>query len=73
MIDEIRSSALHDVKKFIRDSQLCRLQGWSINTNGEVDLRVRWRRNDDKEEDKWKPLEQLVIGSGRPCHGGQVC
>ena len=57
MSDEVRLSALHDVQKFVVE----KFVDWSINTDGEFDLRVRWRGHDDEEEDTWQPLEQLVV------------
>ena len=33
---------------------------WSINTDGEVDVLVKWQRHEDDAQDTWEPLEQLV-------------
>ena len=56
MNDEVRLNALHDVQRFVVD----RFVDWSINTDDEVDLRVRWKGHEDEAEDTWQPLEQLV-------------
>jgi len=53
---ELALHAMHDVQKFIVDE----FREWSINTDGEVDVRVHWRGHDDEAEDTWEPLEQLV-------------
>ena len=56
MSEETKLSALHDVQRFVIDAFV----EWSINTDNEVDVLVRWRGHDDEDEQTWEPLEQLV-------------
>ena len=48
-------SAMHDVQRFVVEA----FEDWSINTDDEVDLLVRWRGHGDDER-TWEPLEQLL-------------
>ena len=52
---ELVESAQHDKQKFLVES----FQDWAVNTDGEVDLLVKWRGHDDSNN-TWEPLEQLV-------------
>jgi len=52
---ELKDSAQHDKQKFLVES----FEDWSVNTDGEVDLLVKWRGHDDSNN-TWEPLEQLV-------------
>ena len=54
--DELKLHAMHDVQKFIVEA----FEEWVINTDGEVDIRVKWRGHEEEEERTWEPLEQLV-------------
>ena len=47
--------AQHDKQRFKVDS----FADWSVNTDGEVDLLVKWRGHDDTNN-TWEPLLQLV-------------
>ena len=47
---------MHDVQKLLVEA----FEEWVINTDGEVDIHVKWRGHDDEEELTWEPLEQLV-------------
>ena len=33
---------------------------WSVNTDGEVDLLIKWRGHDESNN-TWEPLTQLVV------------
>ena len=56
MAEAVKLSAQHDRQRFIIDQFV----DWSINTDDEVDVRVRWRAHEQNEdEDTWEPLEQL--------------
>ena len=52
---ELTESAHHDKQKFLVES----FEDWTVNTDGEVDLLVKWRGHDDTNN-TWEPLEQLV-------------
>ena len=52
---ELKESAQHDKQKFLVES----FEDWSVNTDGEVDLLVKWRGHDDTNN-TWEPMEQLV-------------
>ena len=47
---------MHDVHKFIVETFV----QWSINTDDEVDVLVKWRGHPEENEWTWQPLEQLV-------------
>ena len=53
--NELRELALHDKQKFLVES----FEDWSVNTDGEVDLLVKWRGHDETNN-TWEPMEQLV-------------
>ena len=53
---ELVESAQHDKQKFLVES----FEDWAVNTDGEVDLLVKWRGHDD-DNNTWEPLEQLVV------------
>ena len=52
---ELVEGAQHDKQKFLVD----KFEDWVVNTEGEVDLLVKWRGHDD-DNNTWEPLEQLV-------------
>ena len=53
--EELKLSVMHDVQRFVVEA----FEDWSINTDDEIDLLVRWRGHDDDER-TWEPLEQLM-------------
>ena len=52
---EMVEGAQHDKQRFKVES----FADWSVNTDGEVDLLVKWRGHDESN-DTWEPLAQLV-------------
>ena len=53
---ELIESAQHDLQKFKVEQFL----DWAVNTDGEVDVLVKWRSHDDTNN-TWEPLPQLVL------------
>ena len=53
---ELVEGAQHDKQRFLVD----KFEDWVVNTDGEVDLLVKWRGHDD-DNNAWDPLEQLVV------------
>ena len=51
--EELELQAMHDVQRFTIEE----FPEWAVNTDGEADLRVRWRGHTDESEDTWEPLE----------------
>ena len=54
--NELIESAQHDLQKFKVEQFL----DWAVNTDGEVDVLVKWRSHDDTNN-TWEPLSQLVL------------
>ena len=52
---ELVEGAQHDKQRFLVE----RFEDWVVNTDGEVDLLVKWCGHDD-DNNTWEPLEQLV-------------
>ena len=49
---ELTESAQHDKQKFLVES----FKDWSVNTDGEVDLLVKWRGHED-DNNTWEPMD----------------
>ena len=52
---ELVEGAQHDKQKFLVEN----FEDWTVNTDGEVDMLVKWRGHDD-DNNTWEPMEQLV-------------
>ena len=52
---ELEEAAQHDKQKFLVEH----FEDWSVNTDGEVHLCVKWRGHDD-DNNTWEPITQLV-------------
>ena len=50
--NELRELAQHDKQKFLVES----FEDWSVNTDGEVDLLVKWRGPDDTNN-TWESMK----------------
>ena len=63
-------SVKHDIQRFLVDHFV----EWSINTNGEVDVLVKWQGHEDDEgEHIWETLEHGTTRRGRPRTHRQIC